>query len=102
MVEATTVRETERKYDAVPTTELPDPAAVTGYATIGGPEEFELVATYFDTDDLRLLRAGVTLRRRCGGDDAGWHVKLPVSGDSRSEGACRWVGGGVRRSGCWH
>src|SRR6185503_13979689 len=38
-----------------------------------------------DTEDLRLARAGVTLRRRRGGHDAGWHLKLPVGGDSRDE-----------------
>lgn len=37
----------------------------------------ELDATYFDTDQLDLLRSKVTLRRRTGGDDAGWHLKLP-------------------------
>ena len=40
---------------------------------------------YFDTPDLRLLRAGVTLRRREGGSDPGWHLKLPVGKDSREE-----------------
>ena len=33
---------------------------------------------YFDTDDLRLARSGATLRRRTGGEDAGWHLKLPT------------------------
>ena len=38
-----------------------------------------LVAVYYDTDDLRLARAGVTLRYRTGdGDDAGWTLKLPA------------------------
>jgi hypothetical protein len=40
---------------------------------------------YFDTSDLRLLRAGVTLRRRTGGPDEGWHLKLPAGADSRDE-----------------
>ncbi len=40
-----------------------------------------MTATYFDTPDLRLGRAGVTLRRRTGGSDAGWHLMLPVAGD---------------------
>src|SRR6185437_2041918 len=35
--------------------------------------------------DLRLLQAGITLRRRRGGDDAGWHLKLPAGPDSRRE-----------------
>ena len=36
-----------------------------------------LDATYFDSPGLHLARAGVTLRRRTGGQDAGWHLKLP-------------------------
>ncbi|HWJ81125.1 MAG TPA: CYTH and CHAD domain-containing protein [Nocardioides sp.] len=36
-----------------------------------------LVATYVDTADLDLLRSGITLRRRTGGDDDGWHLELP-------------------------
>lgn len=79
------VRETERKYDADGAVELPDPGVLTGYDTGAGPEEFDLVATYYDTEDLRLLRAGISLRRRSGGDDAGWHLKLPAGGDSREE-----------------
>ncbi|HEY1732897.1 MAG TPA: CHAD domain-containing protein, partial [Acidimicrobiales bacterium] len=42
----------------------------------------ELTATYYDTVDLRLLRAGVTLRHRRG-DTAGdgtWTLKLPAGG----------------------
>jgi CHAD domain-containing protein len=45
----------------------------------------ELDALYFDTADLRLLAHGVTLRRREGGHDAGWHAKLPASDGSRTE-----------------
>ena len=44
-----------------------------------------LSATYYDTDDLRLARWGITLRRRTGGDDAGWHLKLPVRRRERVE-----------------
>ena len=39
--------------------------------------EHQLSATYYDTADLALTRHKVTLRRRTGGDDAGWHLKLP-------------------------
>jgi inorganic triphosphatase YgiF len=49
------------------------------------PEVQDLAATYYDTDDLRLIGAHITLRRRTGGDDAGWHIKLPVGGDTRRE-----------------
>ena len=57
---ATSVTETERKYEAPSDASLPDLTEITGVAT--GPEEFDLEATYFDTDDYRLARAGVTLR----------------------------------------
>ena len=44
-----------------------------------------LLATYFDTGRLDLAGAGITLRRREGGSDAGWHLKLPASKDERTE-----------------
>ncbi|MGI5502217.1 CHAD domain-containing protein [Lentzea sp. CA-135723] len=80
---ATSVTETERKYEAPSDASLPDLTEITGVAT--GPEEFDLEATYFDTGDYRLARAGVTLRRRVGGSDEGWHLKLPAGEDSRQE-----------------
>ena len=57
----------------------------TSAQNIGAAEDQQLDAVYFDTPDLRLLRAGVTLRRREGGADPGWHLKLPVGKDSREE-----------------
>lgn len=51
----------------------------------GEPMRQRLTATYFDTDDLRLAQAGLTLRRRTGGDDGGWHLKVPAGPDARSE-----------------
>ena len=76
-----------RRRDEVP---LPDPSSLLGAASIGAgnigaAEDQQLDAVYFDTPDLRLLRAGVTLRRREGGSDPGWHLKLPVGKDSREE-----------------
>ena len=44
----------------------------------------ELEATYQDTPQHDLLNAGVTLRRRRGGEDEGWHLKIPA-GDARTE-----------------
>ena len=80
-----TVGETERKYEIGDGVELPGLAELTGVQSPVGPEEQTLEAVYFDTDDLRLAQAGVTLRRRRGGDDAGWHLTLPADGDSRDE-----------------
>ena len=76
------MREIERKYEGM---ELLDPAVVFGVDTATGPDEQVLQAVYFDTADLRLIGAGVTLRRREGGSDAGWHLKLPAGKDSREE-----------------
>jgi inorganic triphosphatase YgiF len=76
--------ETEQKYDAGPDFELPDLGTLPGYS-VTEPETFHMAATYFDTDDLRLIAAHITLRRRTGGEDAGWHIKLPVGGDTRRE-----------------
>jgi CHAD domain-containing protein len=47
------------------------------------PEELD--AVHYDTADLRLARRGITLRRRRGGHDAGWHVKLPAGQAERTE-----------------
>ena len=77
--------ETERKYEADAQTQLPSLVGLPGVAAESDPAEFRLEAEYFDTEDLRLLRAGITLRRRRGGDDAGWHLKLPAGRYSRIE-----------------
>lgn len=81
---ATRVREVERKYDAAGTA-VPALDHVDGVAAMSPPAEDELDAIYYDTDDLRLIRAGITLRERTGGDDAGWHLKLPKGADTRDE-----------------
>jgi inorganic triphosphatase YgiF len=77
--------ETERKYDVDAGFVLPDLAGAGGSVSMAPPDVQLLEATYFDTDDLRLIAAHITLRRRTGGDDAGWHIKLPVGGDTRRE-----------------
>ncbi len=78
-------RELETKFDVGPEFVLPDLTGLPGVARVGGPREFRLCATYLDTGDLRLARARLTLRRRTGGDDAGWHLKRPGSGGAREE-----------------
>ncbi len=81
----TQIRETERKYEAAPGTPLPALSDLPLVAMESDSGEQTLEAEYYDTADLRLIRAGVTLRRRRGGSDPGWHLKLPVGGDSRDE-----------------
>ncbi|MGW2718804.1 CYTH and CHAD domain-containing protein [Streptomyces sp. NPDC001492] len=81
-------RETERKYDAPSaddTSWLPELTGVDGIVSVVEQGTDELDAVYHDTEDLRLAGASATLRRRTGGPDAGWHLKLPLSRDSREE-----------------
>ena len=73
--------ETEQKYDADADFVLPE----LGGRRTAAPKRIYLSATYFDTDDLDLIRHKITLRRRVGGDDEGWHLKLPVRKDTRQE-----------------
>lgn len=75
--------EIERKFDVGPDFVVPDLTAVPGVVTAGPPVVHDLVAVYHDTADLRLARARVTLRRRTGGPDEGWHLKLPAAGGRR-------------------
>ena len=70
--------EVEDTYEVPDSAQVPAWTGVEAVAAVHGPTEHHLEATYFDTHDLALVRAGVTLRRRAGGDDAGWHLKLPT------------------------
>lgn len=85
VVAATTVREIERKYEAPGRPEWPDLTGIAGVASVADQGTVDLDATYYDTVDLRLAAVGITLRRRTGGEDSGWHLKLPVDGDTRDE-----------------
>jgi inorganic triphosphatase YgiF len=73
--------EIEQKYDADADFVLPELGGRRG----AEPKRIYLSATYFDTDDLDLIKHKITLRRRVGGDDEGWHLKLPVRKDTRQE-----------------
>lgn len=77
--------EVERKYEVGSSAVIPGLDRLRGVASVGDAAEHELVAVYFDTPGLDLARRGVTLRRRTGGDDAGWHLKLPEGQDTRTE-----------------
>jgi inorganic triphosphatase YgiF len=77
--------ETEQKYDAAADFILPDLSGLEGRTKASGRQRFYLSATYFDTEDLDLIKNRVTLRRRVGGPDEGWHLKLPVRKDTRQE-----------------
>lgn len=75
----TTHLEIERKYDAAAGFALPDLSGLPGVADVREASPVRLHAAYFDTPDLRLAARGITLRRRRGGTDAGWHLKLPAA-----------------------
>ncbi|MEV4638052.1 CYTH and CHAD domain-containing protein [Actinoplanes sp. NPDC049548] len=80
-----TATENERKYDVPSGFALPEVAGAGGVSGAGEAETHQLDATYFDTEDLRLARNKLTLRRRTGGTDAGWHLKTPGDGSARTE-----------------
>jgi CHAD domain-containing protein len=79
--------EIERKYDVDGSGDIVIEgfAGPDGEVTADQPETVRLVADYLDTPALALAARGITLRRRRGGDDAGWHLKLPAAKDARRE-----------------
>src|SRR3954469_13962333 len=77
--------EIETKYDVGTSVILPALHELPGVASVAQPVELDLEAVYFDTADLDLAAHKVTLRRRTGGEDDGWHVKFPVSSGERLE-----------------
>ncbi|MFG1685700.1 CHAD domain-containing protein [Nonomuraea sp. NPDC049269] len=77
--------EIERKYDVDGDVEIGDLTGPDGEMTADEPETWRLVAEYVDTAALTLATHGITLRRRQGGEDAGWHLKLPMAKGARRE-----------------
>ncbi|MFI6296048.1 CHAD domain-containing protein [Nonomuraea sp. NPDC050790] len=74
--------EIEDKFDVADDYTVPDLSKI---GDVAGPKSHQLVALYYDTPDLRLAARGVTLRRRRGGSDPGWHLKLPKAKGARQE-----------------
>ncbi|MFC8090804.1 CHAD domain-containing protein [Streptomyces sp. NPDC057301] len=81
---ADTKREIERKYES-DDSGLPDLTGVAGVDAVIDKGVAQLDATYYDTADERLAASSITLRRRTGGSDAGWHLKFPVAPGVRDE-----------------
>jgi inorganic triphosphatase YgiF len=69
--------EIERKFDVDTGFQRPDFAGVVPGVSAAAAVVYHLSATYFDTADGRLAASKITLRRRTGGADEGWHLKLP-------------------------
>ena len=71
--------EIEDKFDVPEGAQLSGLAEIAGVVAVEECDEELLEATYFDTEDLRLASLGLTLRRRTGGQDEGWHLKVPMT-----------------------
>src|SRR5215469_5211470 len=77
--------ETELKYEAPEDAVLPRLDELSAVSATRQAGEEHLEAEYYDTKDWRLIKAGITLRRRTGGHDDGWHLKMPAGVHSRRE-----------------
>ena len=77
--------EVERKFDVGESTGSPSFAGIADIARVEKPVAQSLDAVYFDTPKRDLASKRIMLRRRTGGDDAGWHLKLPAGPDARTE-----------------
>lgn len=75
-------REVELKLRVPRDFVLPDLVAEGLIGSAGAQQPFDMTAVYHDTPSLCLIRWRATLRRRTGGSDEGWHLKLPVAGAS--------------------
>jgi hypothetical protein len=76
--------EIEQKFDVDAGFVRPPFGGLAGVSA-ADPVLHHLSATYFDTADGRLSASKITLRRRTGGTDAGWHLKLPAGSGARRE-----------------
>jgi len=77
--------EVERKFDVDESTVSPSFEGIAAVARVERSPALELDAVYFDTPAHDLASKRITLRRRTGGSDAGWHLKLPAGPDARTE-----------------
>jgi CHAD domain-containing protein len=78
-------KEVERKFEVVESTVSPSFEGLASVARVERSPSQQLDAVYFDTPGHDLAAHHVTLRRRTGGADAGWHLKLPAGPDARTE-----------------
>ncbi|HEV2929895.1 MAG TPA: CYTH domain-containing protein, partial [Propionibacteriaceae bacterium] len=78
------LREREVTFEVDESWRMPDLAEVQPDGATLDASTDELQAIYFDTPQATLQRLGVTLRRRTGGADAGWHLKV-TEGPARTE-----------------
>jgi CHAD domain-containing protein len=77
--------EVERKFEVVESTVSPSFEGLSSVLRVERSPAQQLDAVYFDTPGHDLAAHHITLRRRTGGSDAGWHLKLPAGPDARTE-----------------
>ncbi len=77
--------EIERKFDVDAYTQPPSFDGIPGVTRVECAETHTLDAVYYDTPERDLASNRITLRRRIGGPDEGWHLKLPSGPDARTE-----------------
>jgi CHAD domain-containing protein len=77
--------EVERKFEVFESTVSPSFEGLASVARVERSPSQQLDAVYFDTPAHDLAARRITLRRRTGGTDAGWHLKLPAGPDARTE-----------------
>ena len=70
--------EREDKFDVDAHFEMPALASLMPADGVLASSETDLISEYFDTVVHDLLRRGITLRRRTGDSDNGWHAKVPA------------------------
>ena len=74
---STKIAEKEHKFEAAPSLILPPLDGLPQVADVSGSEAEASTAEYYDTSDLRLIKAGITLWRTEGFAGEGWRLKLP-------------------------
>jgi inorganic triphosphatase YgiF len=77
--------EIEQKFDVDEGFARPDFGGRLAGVAAAEPVTYHLAATYFDTPEQLLAASKITLRRRTGGADQGWHLKLPAGQGARRE-----------------
>lgn len=78
-------REVERKFEVLDSTPAPSFVGRFPITDVKRRPTETLQAVYFDTPEHDLAANRITLRRRTGGNDAGWHLKLPAGTSARTE-----------------
>jgi CHAD domain-containing protein len=77
-------RERELKFELPTNFQAPAAEELAGRPVRTDRSDIRLESTYYDTAQFALLRHRITLRRREGDDDTGWHLKVPA-GSARTE-----------------